>query len=417
MAWVQQDPSKNYHISFRFCGKKFKRSLYTKKRNEAESQAGRIEDNLRLVERGILVIPPGADIPTFLLSDGKISGAVELPPIQTLGTLIHQYENAVSGGAIEESTLRTIRIHARHLKRILGEDLDVQALTRDQLQAYINTRRAQRNKQGTAISPVTIRKELTTLSGVWTWAMASGVVGPFPNKGLKYPKGTEKPPFQTWEEIEKQIKRGGLSEREQDALWDCFFLSLNETSELLQYVKEKAQHPFVYPMVVLAAHTGARRSELIRSRLIDFDDESVIIRERKKSKKQHTIRRVPFSPLAKQVMQDWIIVHPGGPYTFCMCKSSQSHRTRPIAQFLMADEVHINFKRALDGSKWEKLRGWHVLRHSFISNCALMGIDQRIIDSFVGHTTEEMRRRYTHLFPSAKKAAIETVFGKAALPS
>ncbi len=43
-------------------------------------------------------------------------------------------------------------------------------------------------------------------------------------------------------------------------------------------------------------------------------------------------------------------------------------------------------------------------------------IDQRLIDSFVGHTTEEMRKRYTHLFPSAKKAAIEAVFGAEGLP-
>ena len=93
----------------------------------------------------------------------------------------------------------------------------MKALTRDQLQEYINTRRAEKNKQKTAISPITIRKELTTLSGVWTWAMASGLVAAFPNKGLKYPKGTEKPPFQTWEEIEKQINRGKLSEREQEA--------------------------------------------------------------------------------------------------------------------------------------------------------------------------------------------------------
>ena len=51
------------------------------------------------------------------------------------------------------------------------------------------------------------------------------------------------------------------------------------------------------------------------------------------------------------------------------------------------------------------------VRRSFITNCAVKGVDQRIIDGFVGHTTEDMRRRYTHLFPSSKKAAIETVFG------
>jgi integrase len=284
------------------------------------------------------------------------------------------------------------------------------------LQTYINTRRSQKNNRKTAISPITIRKELTTLSGVWSWAMGEGLVAAFPNKGLKYPKGADKPPFQTWEEIEKQIERGNLPEKEQQALWDCLFLSVSQTSELLQHVEEKAQQPFLYPMVAFAAHTGARRSELLRSRLVDFDEDSVVIRERKRSKKQHTTRRVPLSPLLKQVMQEWFKVHPGGPFTFSQHKVLHSKKARAAAEPLTRDEAHDHFERVLSGSKWNKLRGWHVLRHSFISNCALKGIDQRIIDSFVGHTTEDMRKRYTHLFPSAKKAAIEAVFGAVDLP-
>ncbi len=89
MAWLQQDPSRNYHVSFRFGGKKFKRSLHTRKRNEADSQAGRIEDNIRLVERGILTIPAGADIPTFLLTDGKLT---EKPQVEDPVTLDQMFD-------------------------------------------------------------------------------------------------------------------------------------------------------------------------------------------------------------------------------------------------------------------------------------------------------------------------------------
>jgi len=67
-------------------------------------------------------------------------------------------------------------------------------------------------------------------------------------------------------------------------------------------------------------YTGAGPSESIRSRLVDFGDESVVIRERKKSKKQHPIRRVPLSPLRKQILKEWFAAHPGGPYAFCICK-------------------------------------------------------------------------------------------------
>ena len=36
--------------------------------------------------------------------------------------------------------------------------------------------------------------------------------------------------------------------------------------------------------------------------------------------------------------------------------------------------------------------------------------DQRLIDEWVGHTTEEMRRRYRHLIPSLEQQAIRSVF-------
>ena len=37
--------------------------------------------------------------------------------------------------------------------------------------------------------------------------------------------------------------------------------------------------------------------------------------------------------------------------------------------------------------------------------------NQWLIDEFVGYTTEEIRRRYRHLFPDVKQAAISSVFG------
>jgi integrase len=57
------------------------------------------------------------------------------------------------------------------------------------------------------------------------------------------------------------------------------------------------------------------------------------------------------------------------------------------------------------------VRGWHDFRHSFASNLAAKGIDQRMIDEFMGHQTEEQRKRYRHLFPNQQRSAIVEVFG------
>ena len=188
---------------------------------------------------------------------------------------------------------------------------------------------------------------------------------------------------------------------------------LPEIDELLQFVKEHALQPFIYPMFVFAAHTGARRSEMVRSRIadLDFEGNMVTVRERKKVHSKTTTRRVPMTPLSAEILKEWIKQHPGGVQTFCQPPGvirSKTVRTEPTP--VTRDEAHDHFKRTLKGSKWELLRGWHIFRHSFISLLASKGVDQRLIDSFVGHTTEEMRRRYRHLYPSIQQSVMAAVF-------
>jgi integrase len=61
--------------------------------------------------------------------------------------------------------------------------------------------------------------------------------------------------------------------------------------------------------------------------------------------------------------------------------------------------------------RWAVIPGWHCFRHSFVSNCSARGVDQRLIDQCVGHTTEAMRQRYRHLVPAVSQVALLSVFG------
>jgi integrase len=51
------------------------------------------------------------------------------------------------------------------------------------------------------------------------------------------------------------------------------------------------------------------------------------------------------------------------------------------------------------------------VRHAFISACASKEIDQRLIDEWVGHQTDDQRRRYRHLYPNDQVEALRSVFG------
>jgi len=105
-------------------------------------------------------------------------------------------------------------------------------------------------------------------------------------------------------------------------------------------------------------------------------------------------------------MQDWIRNHPGGQHTFCQLRGFR--RVTPLTAW----QAQHHLKQTMAKSNWSFLTGFHVFRHSFASNLAAAGVDQRVIDEFMGHQTDEMRRRYRHLFPGQRRAAIESVFGQ-----
>jgi integrase len=421
MAWLEQHPtSGRFKICFRWGGQQFKKTVKTTHRSEAEAILIRLEENISLVERGRLQMPPDADIATFLLSDGKMTQPPKVEPTPkplTLEDLHDLYVKTLSGGPMEANSLQTTKMHLKHFITTFGAPFPVAKLTLEDLQRHVD-RRARKKYRGRPLSPVTLRKEMASLRACWNWAVQSGKLhGAFPNRGLKYPKASEKPPFQTWEEIERQIARGGLTPAEEADLWDCLFLTLAEVDELLAFVNEQTQVPFLYPMFVFAAHTGARRSELLRVRIadLDFDGQTVLLREKKRSKEKRTFRRVPLSPFLAAVLREWLKIHPGGQHLFCQAGDvAHSKKERLAATPVTRDEAHDYFKRTLAESRWKLVRGWHIFRHSFCSNCAAAGIDQRLIDAWVGHTTEEMRRRYRHLLPNQERQAIQTVFGSRA---
>jgi integrase len=189
------------------------------------------------------------------------------------------------------------------------------------------------------------------------------------------------------------------------------FLNRSEVESVLDFVQQSAAHSFIYPMFVVAAHTGTRRSELMRSQLTDFDSSYLTIREKKRIRGQRSTRRAPLSPRVHEAMAHWRAIHPGGTSTFCLDAIPRSKSGRQQAEPISRNEVNDHFKQTLANTRWQVLRGWHCFRQSFCSNCASQGVGQRIIDSWVGHTTEAMRRRYRHLFPSDECRAIESVFG------
>ena len=89
MASIEQDRlSGRFRVRFRYGGRQFQRSLKTKDRREAASVLGRVEETLRLIERGNIDVPPNVDTGLFILSDGKRNGKPKARTVLTLGGLL-----------------------------------------------------------------------------------------------------------------------------------------------------------------------------------------------------------------------------------------------------------------------------------------------------------------------------------------
>jgi len=430
-----QNRNGSWRVIFRYKGQWHAFTIGEVSAADAAVHKASTEELLRLLKRNLLDLPSGCTIEHFLFHRGKPpeheTATSNAKKELTLAELRDAYFQSQEK-KLEQTTLDGIRLHFDHLTRILGPKRIIPTLARPDLQKYVDRRseewidpnvykKARREKL--ALKPkrkfkkprppkveppdkpkrhpssATIKKEIISLRTAWNWGRRHlGLVEEFPGTGLDFAKIEESLPFMTWEEAERRIEAGDDPEK----VWDCVYLRPDEIADLLQWVKGRPVSPWVYPMLCFAAHTGARRSEIVRALPSDVDlaNSVVMIREKKRDKTKTTTRRVPLTPFLKEILTAWMKQRAKGRTLFC----------KGDAKEITPREAMNYFDRALRVSKWSVLRGLHVFRHSFCAALASKGVDQRIIDELMGHSTEQQRRRYRHLFPDVTKTAMLSVF-------
>ena len=260
MSYSFDPKSRVVHVRFRYPAGRRGVGRYVSLPANSEREAliawAGIQETLDDLRRGKLDMPPSlndAQVKDYIVSGGKV-----LPPaadapgrfsIQTTGELLDFYDRELTAGAKGDGTRYTEQIHSRHLRRILKPDLPLAELDQKAVQDYVN----RRAKEG--VSPITIGKELSTLSTIQGWASVLGVVGAreWRRERLTFPKGKEKPPFQTLDQIERRIAKGNLSADDEETLWESLWLNTAQTLDVLDTVNQAEVEPVVYPLFVAAA--------------------------------------------------------------------------------------------------------------------------------------------------------------------
>ena len=186
-----------------YCQFMFQRQRYTYtiggvEEAEAKTTAAKIDYILMRIRQRLLELPLGMDIISFIEHDGKpppdAKPEMKITPFKELRKA---YLEVFGNGTLENNTLYTAKIHLNHLAETLGEKFPLNSLSLSHLQRHVDRRRKE-------VSGVTIKKKIDSFREAWNWAIRMGFTqGTFPNAGLVYPKGDDKLPFMTSEEIKR----------------------------------------------------------------------------------------------------------------------------------------------------------------------------------------------------------------------
>jgi integrase len=160
------------------------------------------------------------------------------------------------------------------------------------------------------------------------------------------------------------------------------FLSDDERERLLAACKASSNRD-LYPAVVLALSTGARRMELLGARWsqVDFGRGVVVLHETKNGER----RVLPLAGLALELMRERNKV-----------RRIDTDLIFPNSKGTAQTAMYKAFSRALDEAGIKDFR-WHDLRHSAASYLAMNGATLAEIAEVLGHKTLQMVKRYSHL--------------------
>ncbi len=397
-----------FHIRFRFRGRSFKKSLKTRDVATAQAALHLIELTIHRLLTGQIQLPDQVDPGDFIVSGGTLCAPIQPTPapqrLPTLRELTREYV-ASEKHRMAPSYHSSQAMHLRHLMTYLDEHADKPCgcVGFRELDGFIRARLASRH-------PNTAERERITLLQFFKWVVRQGYLSVSPATGLTPIKGgDDRPPFRTIAEIKKIVERGGLSEAEDLALWECLYLGPMEIAAVLATIKANAKMDYGYLLHAIPAYTGMRRGEILRLRWVDvdLDDGFLCARSLKQSRrKRETVRRIDMHPELRKELLSWRECRPRGQFVISDASTLEPINNDRSNRVFWQPMRHTEW--CLNNTKdWFKI-GFHTYRHSFASNLAANNVDQRIIDEFMGHSTEAMRRRYRHLFPKQRRSAIES---------
>lgn len=168
------------------------------------------------------------------------------------------------------------------------------------------------------------------------------------------------------------------------------YLTLDEISRLLDTCRY-SRSPHLYPVVVFALATGARRGEILKLKWEDLHETYATLRDTKNGESR-TISLTPYLlDILTQEKKRRVIL---SPYIFPSLNGSQPA------------DITSAWKEAVKKANLQNVR-FHDLRHTAASHLAMNGASTLEIAAILGHKTLAMVKRYSHFSDSATAKVLQ----------
>lgn len=165
-------------------------------------------------------------------------------------------------------------------------------------------------------------------------------------------------------------------------------LSKDEVERIMETVSNK---PLRWRLLfTVGLYTGLRLSDCCNLRWKNVDFENRLIRVLPiKTRRFHREVVIPMHPKVFDVLMEQKIESQGNS-EYVNDSNCQTYRKKTMLFGVNDILVESGVKKKND------VFGFHILRHTFVSMCANNGVPLAFVKEIVGHSTEDMTRRYFH---------------------
>ena len=180
-------------------------------------------------------------------------------------------------------------------------------------------------------------------------------------------------------------------------------LSLEEVCQILSAIRRR--HYRVCLTTIYSC--GLRRQEGLDLKVGDIDSARMMIHVR--SGKGAKDRYVPLPQRTLDLLRSYWVTHRNPTWIFPKTQPPDAVSMANVTRPMHVSGMQRAFKVALIDSGIQKPATVHSLRHSWATHLLEEGVNLRLLQSYLGHTSLSYTARYTHLTRKLETQSLETI--------